>query len=234
MASHQASPEDRMGVYVVIPAYNEEQEIAPVVRGVLAERYRPVVVDDGSRDRTAERARDAGAEVLIHPINRGQGAALQTGITFSLSRGADYIVTFDADGQHAPEDIPLVLAPIAEGRADIVLGSRFLAGGRTVPVGRRWLLRAAVAFTKLMSGAQVTDTHNGLRAFSRRAAERIHLRLDGMAHASELIDQVQHTGFKYIEVPVTVVYTEYSMRKGQRASAAFRILTDYIFGRVFG
>jgi len=222
----------RTGVFVVIAAYNESVCIAEVVRGVLAVYPHVVVVDDGSRDSTFEAARASGASALRHVINRGQGAALQTGIEFALSRGARFIVTFDADGQHRVEDIAAVVAPIARGECDITLGSRFLGGATGIPRSRRVTLRLAVWFTRAVSRVKLTDAHNGLRAFSRRAAEKINITLDHMAHASELIDQIRLSGLPFREVPVKINYTAYSMAKGQSSRGAIAIALHYLLGRV--
>ena len=178
-------------VYVVIAAFNEDRVVGEVVTKVRRVVSRVVVVDDGSRDSTADCARRSGAIVLRHAINRGQGAALQTGITYCLTTDAAIIVTFDADGQHDEDDIPALVAPIIKGSADVVLGSRLLAEDNEVPFGRRILLAAGVAFTRITTGARLTDTHNGLRALSRAAAR------DGMAHASEIIDQLLQFGLRY-------------------------------------
>lgn len=220
------------GVWVVVAAYNEAGVIADVVRSLTESSYSVVVVDDGSRDETAARARGAGAVVVRHAINRGQGAALQSGLCYALRQGASILVTFDADGQHSVADIPKLTHPIAAGTADIVLGSRFLEHAADVPAARRLLLRGAVAFTGLMSGVRLTDAHNGLRAMSRRAAEKVDLHLDRMAHASEIIDQLAKTGFPLTEVSVTVRYTPYSLEKGQRAGNAVRIVWDYFLNRL--
>jgi len=225
------SAADRAATCVVIAAFNEGPAIAEVVAG-LCPGYTVVVVDDGSSDDTADAAAAAGAHVLSHVINRGQGAALQTGITYALKLGASYVVTFDADGQHQPSDLPALVAPIAAGDVDICLGSRFLEHADAVPLGRRVLLMGAVVFTLITSRIRLTDAHNGLRAFSRKAAEGFDIRLDRMAHASELVDQVRASGLRYREVPVHIKYTEYSMAKGQRSSAALRVAFDYIVGRV--
>jgi glycosyltransferase involved in cell wall biosynthesis len=223
----------RKGTWVVIAAYDEAPVVGVVVHELRGIFENVVVVDDGSRDDTSGRARRAGACVLRHALNRGQGAALQTGIAFALERGAEVVATFDADGQHRAGDLPYVVAPVAEGRADIALGSRFLAGGASdVPPLRRLVLSAGVIFTFLASGLRLTDTHNGMRAFSRRAALQIDLRLDRMAHASELIDQVRRSRLPFVEVPVRVRYTDYSRTKGQSSGAALRIALDYFVGRV--
>ena len=222
----------REGVFVVIPAFNEAPAIAEVVRNVRAFYPNVVVVDDGSTDATFEQAGASATYTLRHVVNRGQGAALQTGITFALRQGARFVVSFDADGQHEPADIAALIAPIHRGECDITLGSRFLESSCEMPTTRRILLRLGVLFTRIVSGVAVTDTHNGLRAFSRRAAERIDITLDRMAHASELIDQVKRTGLVFREVPVRIRYTEYSLAKGQSARGAVRILVHYLFGRM--
>ena len=122
-----------------------------------------VVVDDGSVDGTAAAARNAGAIVLHHSLNRGQGAALQTGFDYCLQHGARCAVTFDADGQHRVEEIAVLLAPIRSGRADVVLGSRFTGKAPDIPRSRRVVLRLGVLFTRLVSGARLSGTSNGLR-----------------------------------------------------------------------
>jgi glycosyltransferase involved in cell wall biosynthesis len=218
-------------VWVVIPAFNEGAAIGSVIAGLRAYASKIVVVDDGSIDGTAGAAHEAGAIVLRHVINRGQGAALQTGIEYALRRGASTIVTFDSDGQHSPADVPTLVAPLRDGRADIVLGSRFLGSTESMPRLRRIVLYLAVLFTRMVSGLRVTDAHNGLRAFSRRAASMVHIQLDRMAHASELMDQIRRSGLVYTEVPVHVRYTEYSRQKGQRGVHAVRIAFDYFIGK---
>ena len=217
--------------FIVIPAFNEGRAIGAVVAELKALWPHVIVVDDGSHDDTPSVAQQSGATVLRHAVNRGQGAALQTGITHALRRGAQIVVTFDSDGQHRAEDVATLVAPIEEGRADVVLGSRFLGTTENMSVLRGLLLRTATAFTRMTSGARVTDAHNGLRAFSRAAASRLEIRLDRMAHASEIVDQVAEHGARCIEVPVHVRYTDYSKRKGQTGLGAFRVLLDYLWGR---
>jgi len=216
---------------IVIPSYNEEHAIGGVVLELTASWPHVVVIDDGSTDATGAVAGRSGAIVLTHIVNRGQGAALQTGIDFALDRGARVIVTFDSDGQHRAEDVAALVQPIEEGRADAVLGSRFLGSTESMPRRRGLLLRAAVLFTRLTSGARVTDTHNGLRAFSAVAARKIHIQLDRMAHASEIVDQIAARGIRFVEVPVHVRYSDYSRRKGQSSLGAFRVLFDYLWSR---
>jgi glycosyltransferase involved in cell wall biosynthesis len=221
-------------VFIVMPAYNEARVIGPIVRAVRARYPDVIVVDDGSTDETAREAQDAGALVARHVLNRGQGAALQTGITLALGRGADVVVTFDSDGQHRIEEIERLVEPVSTGRADVALGSRFQGAADRIPPLRRFVLRCATRFTRLVSGIEVTDAHNGLRAFSRHGAEAIEITLDRMAHASELIDQIGEKKLRVVEVPVTIHYTDYSLAKGQGAGGALRILLDYVLGRMLG
>jgi glycosyltransferase involved in cell wall biosynthesis len=218
--------------WIVIPAYQEADLIGTVVRQVRQSFPHVVVVDDGSTDDTAQQAAAAGATVLRHLINLGQGAALQTGIAYALQRGADYLVTFDADGQHRLEDVEKMLAILCEQQLDVVLGSRFL--GQTIGMswGRWALLQVAIWFTRLTTGLPLTDAHNGLRVFSRQAAQQLRLRQNQMAHASEILEQIAQQQMKYAEVGNTIAYTEYSRGKGQKASSAIHILVDLFIGRL--
>ncbi len=218
-------------VFIVVPAYNEAAAIGAVVRTVRKVWTNVVVVDDGSADETAAEARGAGATVLRHIFNRGQGAALQTGIDYSLRRGADVIVTFDADGQHRVEDVRKLLDALSVSGADIAIGSRFLGSPKNIPILRRAVLRIATVFMRFTSGVPLTDAHNGLRAFTASAARRIHITLDGMAHASEIVDQIYWNDLEVVEVPVVIEYTEYSRTKGQSGFAAIRIAFDYLLKR---
>jgi glycosyltransferase involved in cell wall biosynthesis len=218
------------GAWVVIAAYNEARAIGGVLAALASLPYRIVVVDDGSADATAEVAARAGAEVVRHPINLGQGAALQTGIDYALLRGASHVVTFDADGQHRADDIAALLAALSAHNADFALGSRFRGAAVDLPPLRRVMLRAATLFTRATTGLDVTDAHNGLRAMTRRGAARIRLRQNRMAHASEILHQIAASDLRYVEVPVTIQYSRYSLAKGQRASEFVVILLD-LFAR---
>lgn len=232
LKENSPSTDDVSGIFIVIAAYNEEAAIGAVVRELVPRWPNVIVVDDGSSDGTAAEASKAGAVVLTHPINRGQGAALQTGIAYGLRAGARVIVTFDADGQHDPDDIDAMTRPILEGKAHITLGSRFLEKRDAIPAGRKLVLKAAVVFTRVTSGMVLTDTHNGFRALSREAAQMIDMRLDRMAHASEIIDQIKKTGLPYLEIPVHIRYTEYSIAKGQSSANAIRVAADYLVDKL--
>lgn len=217
-------------VYLVIPLYNEEGVIADVVRGALQSFSHVVCIDDGSRDASAARAREAGAVVLRHAVNLGQGAALQTGIEYARAQpGAKFIVTFDADGQHRVEDALSMVELARTEDVAIVFGSRFL-DDRTKPgLLKRIVLRTAVWFTNRSTGLRLTDAHNGLRVIRTDAAQKVNLQQDRMAHASEIVHQLGQTGLPWREHPVHVIYTDYSRAKGQSLWNSVNILVDLIF-----
>jgi len=211
----------------VIAGYNEEAVIGGVVAEVIQAGWSVVLVDDGSRDATAARARAPGAVVIKHPINLGQGPALQTGIDYAVRHGAAHLVTFDADGQMNADDIPALVAALDD--ADIALGSRFLGKIEGATARRRAFLKGAVLMSNRLSGLNLTDPPFGFRAFRASVAPRIRMQQDRMAHASELLRKIKTSGVRVVEVPVTIRYTEHSMRKGQHGFQAVRILFDYFF-----
>jgi polyprenyl-phospho-N-acetylgalactosaminyl synthase len=217
-------------IWVVTAAYNEATVIARVIADIKRAGYEVVVVDDGSTDATGRAAAEAGAIVVKHPINLGQGAGLQTGIELALLEGADVVVTFDGDGQHRAAEIAGLVDALEREGADYVLGSRFLGASLNQPLSRRLMLKAATSFTRMTTGLNITDTHNGLRAMTRRGASRIRLRQNRMAHASEILHQIAESGLKYVEAPVTIEYSAYSLAKGQSLGDSLMILTD-LFAR---
>lgn len=218
--------------WVIIPMFNEGAVIHRVAREVLMAFPNLVVVDDGSTDDALEQSARAGATVLRHPINLGQGAALQTGIKYALQRGADYIVTFDADGQHQVKDAVAMLDMLQKENFDVVLGSRFIGTTIGMSFGRRLLLKAAIIYTKITTGLNLTDAHNGLRVFSRTAAMNINIRQNRMAHASEILEQISAKKMRYVEYGNTIRYTDYSKLKGQKPSNAINIIVDLMVGRL--
>ena len=214
----------------MVPLYNEAQ----VIRGVIEEARRTfprvVVVDDGSQDGSAAQAEAAGALVVRHPINLGQGAALQTGITYVLERtDARYLVTFDADGQHSPTDAAAMVERAEAEDLAIVLGSRFLDGKTDVGWLKRLVLRTVAVVSSRTSGMHLTDAHNGLRLIRRDAAQQLNLTQNRMAHASQIIRQLGATGLPWREQGVHIVYTDYSRAKGQSLWNSVNILVDLLF-----
>lgn len=215
-------------VWVVIPVFNEGPVIAEVVEHVRATFPNVVCVDDGSSDDSVTRIAGTGAHLVRHPINMGQGAALQTGLAYALARhGGEYFLTFDADGQHRVADAERMVELSRSGDADVVLGSRFLHRAPEVPWPRRVLLRAAVGLSPTARKLKLTDAHNGLRVLNRAVAERLRIRMNGMAHASEIVSFLARSDFRVREAPVTIRYTEYSMAKGQSIVNGVNILSEF-------
>jgi len=219
---------DNQDVWIVIPVYNEEKVIAGVVEHVLATFPNVVCVDDGSADNSGQEILSTGAHLVRHPINMGQGAALQTGLTYALSRpGGRFFVTFDADGQHRVEDAVAMVEIARAGSADVVLGSRFLGRrAESVPWIKRIVLRTVAFFSPTARRLKLTDAHNGLRVFGREPAARLRITQNGMAHASEIPAVLARSSWRVVEAPVTVLYTDYSRSKGQSLINGVNILFD--------
>lgn len=217
-------------VWLIVPLYNEGAVIFDVVAAARETFPNIVCINDGSTDDSAARARDAGAVVVTHPINLGQGAALQTGLEYARSRpGAEYFVTFDSDGQHRTEDAAEMVDVLRQGDVDVVLGSRFLDSRTRPGLIKRLVLRAAVVFSNMTTGVRLTDAHNGLRALNLVAAGQIKLRQNRMAHASEFVEQVGRTHLRWVEHPVHIVYSDYSRAKGQSVLNSVNILTELMY-----
>ncbi len=221
-----------ISVWVVIAAFNEASVISNTVIGVHQHFANVVVADDCSTDNTAELAFMAGAHVISHPINMGQGAALQSGISYALQMGAEYVVTFDADGQHDASEIAPMLDALQHSGCDVVLGSRFLGTVTNITWQRRLLLGAALWFTRITSGIRLTDVHNGFRVLSRKFCEVFEFSQNRMAHASEILDHIASHKTSFIEYPVTITYSAYSISKGQRSSNSIRIVMELIMGAI--
>ena len=214
---------------VVVPLFNEETVITGVVTDLQKHFSRIVCVDDGSSDGSAEAARRAGATVIAHPMNLGQGAALQTGITWAKRKGdLDYLITFDGDGQHKVEDVVDMLSYARRRDLAIVFGSRFLDKRTKPDLAKRIVLKVAVLITRVVTGLQLTDAHNGLRVIRADALEHVNLIQDRMSHATEIVHQLAKSGLVWKEYPVEVLYTEYSKRKGQSLLNSINILFDLI------
>ena len=219
-------------VTVVIPAYNEEQTIVGVIRGLKARGFtRIIVVDDGSSDRTSTLACQRGVVLLRHIVNRGLGGALGTGIKAVLCFKPEIIVIFDADGQHDPNDIAQLIEPIEKGKADVVIGSR-QQDSEAIPTSRRLAHRVANLVTYLLFGLRTTDSQSGLRAFSYEAASRIHITTNGMEVSSEIVAETARNCLRYTEVPIKAIYTDYSMSKGQSFKVGLRTLRKLVMAKV--
>jgi polyprenyl-phospho-N-acetylgalactosaminyl synthase len=220
-------------VTVVVPAYNEQAVLRSVAEELLDDGYQVIIIDDGSERSLLPTVQDLPITFLRHSVNLGQGAALQTGIEFALEKGAQWIVSFDADGQHKVSDLEKILAPLREGNADIVLGSRFLQGAtHNLNTQRHLLLQIARFVNYLFTGLLLTDAHNGLRAMNRKAAGCIVISENRMAHATEILTQIKKHQLVWKEVPVSIAYTEYSRHKGQSGWNSIRIFFDLLLNKI--
>lgn len=226
-------------LFVIVPAYNEEKNIGRVLSGLFEHRLKLieggfkqmqiVVVDDGSSDDTFRVAQAAGAKVLRHEVNRGQGAALQTGNEYALQNGASFVVHFDADGQFNPADITRALAAMKDKNTDVILGSRFLDNRSQIPWTKKYIvLPVARLINRFLTGLKLTDVHNGFRILSRPALEKIKIIQDRMAHNSEIIKQIKQNNLSYLEYPVEVTYNEY----GQGVGGGLKIILEILQGRL--
>ena len=220
-------------VWVIVPCYNE----GPVVRGVI-EKVREhfpnvVAVDDGSRDNSASEILAAGARLVQHPVNMGAGSAYQTGIEFALrDPGAEYFVTFDADGQHRVEDVVDMVGHLRKTDVEVLIGSRFLGTVAGMSTSRRALLKAAVVFERATSGIALTDAHQGLRVFRRSFAQILDMKSHDMSWASEFLTRMAEHQTSYEEFPVHVLYTDYSRGKGQRSINSVNIGVDVLINKL--
>lgn len=219
---------------IIIPAYNEEKVIEGVLEDTLKVFQYVIVVNDGSQDGTSTEAQKTKAIVIDHFMNAGgQGGALQTGIEYALSLPVKYFVTFDADGQHQIKDVLKMRDEIVKGNYDIVIGSRFLGvEAKNMPRSKKVLLKMAVRFSNLTSGLKLTDTHNGLRMFNREVASTIDIEEVGYQHASEITEKIAKNKWRYKEIPIEIIYSEYSKNKGQSLLNAVNIGSDILIDKV--
>lgn len=203
----QINPQPK--IIAAIPAYNEERHIEEIVTKTLQYVDEVIVVDDGSTDRTGERAERAGADLVTHRQNRGYGGALKSCLEKGREQGADVLVLLDADGQHLPDEVLKVARPVAEGRADIVIGSRFLNNHNDVPRYRKFGIDVITWLFNAMSSVKVSDAQSGFRAYSKKALDMLlPLEEEGMSISMEIIIKARKLGLRMCEVPITCLYIE--------------------------
>lgn len=218
-------------VYLVVPAFNEEKTVSQIIEGIAQKGYNVILVNDGSKDKTLDFAIESKRKypdrifVVSHVINRGLGAALKTGMVVALNKGAKYIVTFDADGQHEIEDIPKVCKPLQDGEADVVIGARPF---EDMPISKSFANLIMNALTLLFYGKKVKDSQSGLRAFTAHAADVINIVSRGYGVSSEFIKEISDKNLRLSEVTITTIYTPETQNKGTDAIVGFKILTKMV------
>lgn len=195
-----------MKIIAVIPCLDEEQFIGDVVDKALKHADKVIVVDDGSTDGTADVARGAGAEVISHKKRLGAGAATRTGFEAAIKMGADIVVTLDGDGQHNPAEIPLLVHPVLQKKADLVIGSRFIERTMNIPFYRRLGIDIITWMYNLGSKVKVTDAQSGFRAHSRKLLESVTITHDDFSFSIEVLVQAREKGFNFEEVPISCLY----------------------------
>ena len=225
---------DNRSIFVIVPAYNEASVILNTLQSLLEHQYSVIVVDDGSTDETGKIVSSLPLHYIRHKVNLGQGAAIQTGLQYALSKGASFIVTFDADGQHDTADISKMIEELKGQSAGIAFGSRFLAGADSnIPFIRKLVLRFARFINYLVSGILLSDANNGIRAMTREAAEKLNITENRSTHSAQIQNLVRANRIKYIECPVNVFYSPYSRAKGVRNISSIRILYELILFKLF-
>ena len=219
--------------WLIVPCYNEGQVIQEVLEHARETFPNIVAVNDGSADNSADAIRAAGAHLVNHPVNLGQGAAIQTGVEYARAQpGAQYFVTFDADGQHQVKDVVRMVGRLRTEPVDIIVGTRFAGQEETqVPWIKRVVLKTVVLLSPRTRRLGLSDAHNGLRAFNKRVADEMNIRMNGMSHASEIVAMIDQKGWRVAEEPVDILYTEYSMSKGQSLINGVNILADGLVAR---
>ncbi|MFC4854702.1 glycosyltransferase family 2 protein [Actinophytocola glycyrrhizae] len=220
---------DQRDVWLVVPVYNEAPVVAEVVNDALQVFPNIVCVDDGSKDGSAEQIRSTGAHLVRHPVNLGQGAAIQTGVEYARSQaGAAYFATFDSDGQHLVSDVERMVRRLRDEPLDIVVGTRFHGDTAHIPRLKRIVLKSVVALSPRLRKLHLSDAHNGLRVFNKTVADDMNITLNGMGHASQIVEMIVRERWRVAEEPVTIQYTEYSMAKGQSLINGVNIMFDTV------
>lgn len=219
----------KLPITLIIPAFNEAEHIRSVLDEVVPLVESVIVVDDGSRDGTADISNRTEAVVLRHLVNRGQGAALRTGTDYAVMNDSRIIVHYDADGQFRSADLSRMIEPILKDEADMVFGSRFLDNSTKMPFTKKHFIMPLARFiNRIFFGLDMTDPQSGFRAFSYKAVKEINWQQDGMAHCSEILYLAHKNSLRIKEVPITIIYNEY----GQRLSGGFKIIKDLFIARL--
>jgi glycosyltransferase involved in cell wall biosynthesis len=221
-------------VWIIVPAFNEAGVIGDVISDLRSVFAHVVCVDDGSGDDTGDIALRAGAHLVRHPVNLGQGAAIQTGVEYARRQpGAQVFATFDGDGQHRVKDVLTMIDRLGAGDVDIVIGTRFGQGVSSPPLLKRVVLQTAARLSPRGRRLGLTDTNNGLRVFNKTVADGLDITMIGMSHATEFVMLIAENRWRVAEEPVEVLYTEYSQSKGQPLLNGVNIIFDgFLRGRM--
>ena len=226
---------DKSNVLVLLPAYNEGPVIGQVLEKIKTAGYSNIcVVNDGSSDQTGAIVKQSEAQLLEHLINRGAGAAVQTGIAFAKEQGFKYAVLMDSDGQHLPEDIERLYEKMHHSNADIVVGNRFTWTQNEVPRHRVAYNQIANVFTNIFCKKSYTDTQSGFQLLNRKAIENIHLKSRGFGFCSEMLIYSEKANLLVEETPIQVRYTNYSLKKGQNLKEGVRTAKSILWRVIFG
>ena len=217
-------------LFLILPTFNEGPVILKVLSDIkkaiksLPVKTTIIVVNDGSTDTTQAKLKTAKVVVLKHRLNRGLGASISTGLKYAKLKKADFAITMDSDGQHDPQDIKTILKPILQKKADVVIGSRMINSDNPMPLYRKGFNFISNLVTKLLFGVYSTDSLSGFRGFNQKAINKIKLKTERMEASNELFLQIKKHNLKITEVPITVIYTDYSIKKGQKPGNAFAII----------
>ncbi len=222
---------DYSDVVCLVPVFNEGEVVGDVITELRRVFDLVVCIDDGSSDGSGEVARLSGAHLIRHCVNLGQGGALSTGFRFALNQpNIRYVVTFDGDGQHRVADAVALVNRLKCENLDVVIGTRF-AGveALSMPRSKRAVLRLIIGIRKIFTKSEFTDIHNGLRAFTTEALSKFEVTQFGMAHASEINQKIRLHKLRAAEEPVQIIYTSYSIRKGQTLLNGVNVIAELIW-----
>ena len=221
-------------LYILLPAFNEAPRIQDVIRGLISAGFSNIIViDDGSSDNTEELARQMDILVVRHFINRGAGAAIQTGIELARQKEWSMIALMDADGQHNPEDIKQLVHTMNQSNCDLVIGSRFQNKKSDMPKTRILFNGIANLMTNLFCENHYSDSQSGLRLLNRKAIESLDLQIDGFGFCSEMLIKAERAGLKIKETPIQVQYTQYSINKGQDFHMGITTAFNFLWNTIF-
>ncbi|MDO5851420.1 MAG: glycosyltransferase family 2 protein [Methanobacteriaceae archaeon] len=224
-------PTIKKKIYIILPSYNEEKTLEEVVEELVLRGFNILIIDDGSSDNTSvigQKLKNKYKNVVFyyrHMINIGLGGAIKTGIKAGLEKGADILITFDADGQHNPDDLYNIYPPLQDDEADVVIGARNF---QDMPTSRRYGNSLMNFVTFIFQGHSVKDSQSGLRGFNRYAAESLNINSPQYGVSSEIIGEIKRKNFRFKEVPMTTIYDEHTIQKGTNTMVGIKIVIEFL------